>query len=57
MKKVKVKLEVYPIRLKPETVDGLRVLGAAERRPWSQYLRNLAEDAVAAVSKLRRKKN
>jgi len=55
MKKAKVKLEVYPIRLRPDTVEGLRVLGAAERRPWSQYLRNLAEDVVVAKSKRSKK--
>ena len=46
----KVKLVVYPIRFKPETVEGLREIAAGQgRRPplaWSQYLRNIAEDLV-----------
>lgn len=47
----KEKLKVYPVRLNPETVEGLRQIAKAERRPWSTYLRNLAEDHVESKLK------
>ena len=47
----KVILQVYPVRLNPETVEGLRQIAKAERRPWSTYLRNLAEDHVKSQLK------
>ncbi len=47
----KVILQVYPVRLNPETVEGLRQIAKADRRPWSTYLRNLAEDHVESKLK------
>jgi len=41
-----VSLKVYPLRLKPETVEGLTEIAKAKQMPWSTYLRSLAEGHV-----------
>lgn len=39
-------LVLFTTRLKPSTVEIIRQRAAADRRPPSQWLRNLIEDAL-----------
>lgn len=44
----KVRMRLYGVRLKPQTVEGLRDIASGERRSWSTFLRNSVEDHVEA---------
>lgn len=46
-------LEVMPVRLPPETIAEIKRRAEAERRPVSQFLRNLIHDALRAKKEIR----